>query len=31
MLKHLEAITVCVDYADFLAQMLPWNIRHFDR
>jgi hypothetical protein len=32
MLKdRLECVTVCVDYADFLRETLPYNQRHFDR
>lgn len=29
--KHLEAITVCVGYADFLQATAPWNSGLFDR
>ena len=28
---RLEAITICVDYADFLAHIMPQNRPHFDR
>lgn len=27
----LEAITVCVNYSDFLAEVIPFNRSHFDR
>jgi hypothetical protein len=27
----LEAITVCVGYSDFLEEIIPFNIPHFDR
>jgi len=27
----IEAVTVCMNYADFLAQSIPHNIRHFDK
>jgi hypothetical protein len=30
VLMHIEAITVCVDYADFLRETLPYNMKHFN-
>jgi hypothetical protein len=29
--KHLEAVTVCVGYADFLAETAKWNVPLFER
>ncbi len=31
MPKAIEAITVCIDYADFLAETCTHNLPHFDR
>ena len=31
MRHYLEAVTVCVNYADFLAETIPSNRPHFDR
>ena len=31
MTMHLEAVTVCVDYADFLREAIPFNQPLFDR
>jgi hypothetical protein len=31
MRQYLEAVTVCVNYADFLAETIPANRVHFDR
>jgi hypothetical protein len=28
---YLEAVTVCVDYGDFLKEVIPWNQHLFDR
>jgi len=28
---YLEAVTVCVDYGDFLREVIPWNQPLFDR
>ena len=28
---NLEAVTICVDYSDFLAESLPINRRNFDQ
>lgn len=30
-ISRIEAITVCVGYADFLEQIIPHNLPHFDR
>lgn len=30
LVQHLEAMTVCVDYADFLDESLSHNLHHFD-
>jgi hypothetical protein len=30
-MKMLEAVTVCVHYADFLREVIPFNRPHFDR
>lgn len=29
--ERIEAVTVCIGYADFLAEVAPWNRPHFDR
>ena len=30
MRQYLEAVTVCVNYADFLAETIPANRVHID-
>lgn len=30
LVQHLEAVTVCVDYSDFLDESLSHNLHHFD-
>lgn len=29
--ERLEAVTVCIDHADFLRETIKWNHSHFDR
>ena len=29
-IRRLEAVTVCLEYSDFLGETLPHNVRHFD-
>lgn len=31
MRHHIEAVTVCINYGDFLAETIPYNIDCFDR
>lgn len=30
-LVDIEAVTVCVNYSDFLQAVIPWNLPHFSR
>jgi len=29
--QKIEAVTVCIGYADFLKEAIPWNLPHFNR
>ena len=29
--KHIEAVTVCVDYSDYLNYFIKYNLKHFDK